>query len=270
MLKHYAKKYKCLLVCGFTLQVFGMVGEFASPYFIGVVIDAVNQKDMDRVRELVIYWIIINSASAVFAGIQRFVFQLITEKIGYDLRQDLFEEIIKKDVAFFDQRKTGDLISRLQADTSKIESALSTQISILIKSALYSVIVIGMFFYISWEMTLFTLGIMLPGMLSGPIYGRTMKRLNKEISDHKAAASAIAEEAFSNIRTVKAFATEDLECTEYGHRNNEVFGKARQAAKAYGIFNFFIQFIMFGSLDALVYFAAYLNGKDQLTIGQFT
>lgn len=43
-----------------------------------------------------------------------------------DLRRDVFEEIIKKDVEFFDSRKTGDLISRLQADTAKIEAALTT------------------------------------------------------------------------------------------------------------------------------------------------
>jgi ABC-type bacteriocin/lantibiotic exporter with double-glycine peptidase domain len=56
----------------------------------------------------------------------------------------------------------------------------------MIKSGLFSLIVIVMFFLISWKMTLFTLGVMLPGMASGPIYGKTMKVLNKRISDEKA------------------------------------------------------------------------------------
>jgi len=56
-----------------------------------------------------VWWLIINTSSAIFAGIQRFVFQLTTEKIGFEVRQDLFEQIMKKDVAFFDSRKTGDL-----------------------------------------------------------------------------------------------------------------------------------------------------------------
>jgi ABC-type multidrug transport system fused ATPase/permease subunit len=47
----------------------------------------------------------------------------------------------------------------------------------LVKSMLYSIIVLVMFFIISWKMTLFTLAIMLPSMLSGPAYGSTMKRL---------------------------------------------------------------------------------------------
>jgi ATP-binding cassette subfamily B (MDR/TAP) protein 9 len=93
-----------------------------------------------------------------------------------------------------------------------------------------------MFFKISWKMTLFTIAIMLPGMIFSPIYGKTMKRLNKEISDGKAAASSIAEEAFSNIRTVKAFATEDRECINYADKNDYVYLKAKESAKCYGFF----------------------------------
>lgn len=104
----------------------------------------------------------------------------------------------------------------------------------------------------------------------GPQYGKAIKFINKQISDTKAKASSIAEEAFSNIRTVKAFATEDRECNNYTEHNNETFRYARKAAIYYGIFSFGMQFIMFGSLDALVYFAAYLNEQNELTIGQFT
>ena len=140
----------------------------------------------------------------------------------------------------------------------------------MIKSAMFSLIVVIMFFIISWKMTLFTLAIMLPAMASGPLYGRTMKRLQKNISDEKANASSIAEEAFSNIRTVKAFATEDRECVSYSAKNDEIFKYARKSALCYGAFSFIMQFIMFGSLDGLVYFAAYLNSEGSLTIGQFT
>lgn len=84
------RKHRGLLGIGFILQIIGMVGEFSSPLFIGLVIDAIREKNMDRVKELVIYWVIINTASAIFSGIMRFVFQLVTERVGMDLRQDLF------------------------------------------------------------------------------------------------------------------------------------------------------------------------------------
>lgn len=53
----------------------------------------------------------------MFAGAQRFLFQVATEKIGKDLRHDVFKEIINKDVAFFDSRKTGDLSKLLSSLT---------------------------------------------------------------------------------------------------------------------------------------------------------
>lgn len=123
-------------------------------------------------------------------------------------------------------------------------------------------------------MSVFTLGIMLPTMFFGPIYGKAMRRIRKEISDRQAESSNVAEEAFSNIRTVKAFATEDRECNEYSVKNDAVYVKAREAALYYGFFSFVMQFVMFGSLDAMVYFASYLNTipKEEggLSIGEFT
>mmetsp|Transcript_16113 Transcript_16113/g.27235 ORF Transcript_16113/g.27235 Transcript_16113/m.27235 type:complete len:335 (+) Transcript_16113:818-1822(+) len=127
-----------------------------------------------------------------------------------------------------------------------------------------------MFFYISWKMTLFTLAVMLPTLFFGPLYGKFMRKIMKQISDEKASASNIAEEAFSNIRTVKAFATEDHECSEYFKMNDSIFAKAKKQARCYGGFQFMMTFIMFGSMDALIYFAAYLNSQDALSIGDFT
>lgn len=162
------------------------------------------------------------------------------------------------------------MISRLSSDTAQIEGAISTQVSMLVKSGLFCLITIAMFFIISWKMTLFTLAMMLPTMVFTPIYGRFAKRIRKEISDAKAASSNIAEEVIANIRTVKAFATEELECIEYAEKNDIVFAKAKEQALWYGGFQFVMQFVMFGSLDALVYFAAYLNSNDGLSIGDFT
>jgi len=109
LLMGYIKTFKCLLIIGLAFNLLGMVGEFASPLFIGWVIDAIVDSDFDRVTELIIWWMIINTSGAIFGGFQRYVFQVTTEKIGQALRQDVFDEIVHKDVAFFDSRKTGDL-----------------------------------------------------------------------------------------------------------------------------------------------------------------
>jgi len=115
---------------------------------------------------------------------------------------------------------------------------MSSQLAMFIKSLLYNVIVLFMFFHISWKMTLFTIGIMLPSMLFGPTYGKAIMKLNKKMSDNKAAATSVAENAISNIKTVKSFATEDFECTQYSQKNNEIYDLAKIIGYYYGGFNF--------------------------------
>lgn len=129
---------------------------------------------------------------------------------------------------------------------------------------------IVIFFVTSWEMTLFTIGVMLPILCFGPIYGSYMRTVNKEVSDAKARLTEVAEETFSNVRTVKAFATEDHETCRYNDRNNAVYDGEFRGGIAYGFFQMFMTFTMFGTLTALIYFAAYLNRTDKLTIGEFT
>jgi ABC-type multidrug transport system fused ATPase/permease subunit len=139
-----------------------------------------------------------------------------------------------------------------------------------IKATTYCTVVLVMFFYISWKMTLFTLGVMLPGSMVVPVWGKFKRKIEKEVSDSKAEASNVAEEAFTHIRTVKAFATEEDECVHYQEKNLMVYKLQLSMAFWYGGFSFAMIFVMFGSLDALVWFAAYLNDSDGLTIGEFT
>lgn len=140
----------------------------------------------------------------------------------------------------------------------------------LINNLLFLIMTVVIFFITSWEMTLFTIGVMLPILCFGPIYGRFMRVVNKDVSDAKARLTEIAEETFSNVRTVKAFSTEDHETVRYFEHNEAVYNNEFRGGIAYGFFQMFMTFTMFGTLTALIYFAAYLNRIDKLTIGEFT
>lgn len=86
MLFGYLKQYRGLMYLGFLFNILGMVGEFVTPAYIGFVIDAITAKKFESVNTLVIQWLIINGCGAILSGLQRFVFQLITESIGLSLR----------------------------------------------------------------------------------------------------------------------------------------------------------------------------------------
>ena len=140
----------------------------------------------------------------------------------------------------------------------------------LVNNILYLILVTIILFVTSGEMSLFTIGVMLPVLCFVAIYGSYMRKVNKEVSDKKAKMTELAEEAFSNIRTVKAFATEDYETIRYFERNTDVFDSQFKISMAQCVFQIGIQYTMFGTLTALIYFASVLARNNQLSIGEFT
>ena len=75
----------------------GMVGEFVTPLFIGYIIDAIIELDYDQVNEYVIIWCCFNVFGSFIQGCQKYLFAMLTERIGYEIRRDVFKSIITKD-----------------------------------------------------------------------------------------------------------------------------------------------------------------------------
>ena len=87
------------------------------PSLVGQVIDAITKKDIKSVERITKLYLIINLVSSVFTGLKSVFNRTTTEMMGRSIRLDVFKEIMRKDVEFFDERMTGDLISRLITDT---------------------------------------------------------------------------------------------------------------------------------------------------------
>ena len=100
------------------------------------------------------------------------------------------------------------IVSRLSSDTSVIQEGLSSNVSMFVRSFVFILATIALLFVISWQLTLTMLATIVPVIVFSFFFGKQMKKLQKKVQDEKAHISTIAEESFSNIRTVKAFATE--------------------------------------------------------------
>lgn len=97
-----------------------MTEELASPLFYGWFIDGISRGDHGRIRTLLYYFLIIYFIAACIDGMHTYVFYYTYEKFGLSIRGDLFQEIMSKDIHFFDKTKTGDLTSRLNTDIQHI------------------------------------------------------------------------------------------------------------------------------------------------------
>ena len=111
-------------------------------------------------------------ASSFLVFMRAFSFNLISERIARNLRDDLYESIMRKDVSFFDERKTGDLLSRINSDISVIQDGLSSNVSMFIRSVIFLIGTIGFLFFISWNLTLVTLACIAPIVVFTVFFGK--------------------------------------------------------------------------------------------------
>jgi ABC-type multidrug transport system fused ATPase/permease subunit len=119
--------------------------------------------------------------------------------------------LINKDIAFFDETKTGEILSRISSDTGVIQDGLSTNISLFIRSFITIIATLAICCFISVNLTLITLGGIVPIVVCAVYYSKKVQVLAKATQDEKAILGNIAEESIGNIRTVKAFSNERQE-----------------------------------------------------------
>jgi len=96
------------------------------------------------------------------------------------LRYDIFYFLINKDVEFFDETKTGDILSRISSDTSVIQDGLSTNISMAIRSIITIGMNIAILAYISWKLTLLTVASIIPVVILAAVNGAFQKKNTEE------------------------------------------------------------------------------------------
>jgi len=161
-------------------------------------------------------------------------------------------------------------VSRLGSDISVVQEGLTTNVSMFLRSLIFIIASMVIVFVISWELTLVMIASIVPVILFSISYGNMMKKTQKIIQDEKAKISNQAEETFSNIRTVKAFATELEEIARYNTGHQDVYHQGYIKAIWYGFFNFFANFFVFGSMAAIFGVGAKLCNDGKLSIGEIT
>lgn len=266
----YAKKQCCQFVIGFISLVGGNLAQFAVPALIGIVLDAMKNQDWDTINFYCMWMLIFVLFSAASVWIRGQTFNTISERIAYQLRYDLFYFLINKDVRFFDEMKTGDILSRISSDTAVVQNALGTNISMFLRSVIQALLTIVVLLIISWKLTLVTIAGVLPVVIIGLVCGRFIKKYAEEVQTKKGELGQIAEEAITNVRTVKAFSTEAFEIKKHMDKNQEVFDSGAKMSVFQGAMSFFIMLSLNSCMAGIIYTGAVLYEDGEITIGDIS
>ncbi|MDX6558266.1 MAG: ATP-binding cassette, subfamily bacterial, partial [Blastocatellia bacterium] len=215
-----------------TLAFIAVIGESVTdlldPWPLKIVFDYVfGSKRMSGWLVGVVSWIgtdkfsILNFAIlavlviAIFGALSSYVEKYLTTSVGqwvmHDLRRVLYSHIQRLSLSFHDQKRTGDLISRVTSDIDAVQSLISTVLLGMLVNVLTLCGMIIVMFYLNWQFTLIALTVA-PGLfLVVYYYTRRIKKASRAVRRKEGQVVNVLEETLSSIRVVKAFAREDFE-----------------------------------------------------------
>lgn len=223
--------------------------------------------ELNKYAFLLLLILIVGGISTTIRG---WLYTLIGERLVRKLRADLFYKIVNQDITFFDVNKTGELMNRLSSDTAVIQSCLSVNISMGLRSLAEVFVSVVLLFITSWELTLVMIAVVPALLIIIIIYGRFTKRLTQEYQDALAKAADTGTESISNVRIMKSFGAEEWESQQYSNSITTSYHKGASKAWAYGIFVGGLGFLMGIAILVVVYFGAVLVIHDHLNVGNLT
>jgi ATP-binding cassette subfamily B protein len=212
-------------------------------------------------------------AVLAFASASRFYLVMtIGERIVADLRRDVFAHLISLSPSFFDSARSGELISRLTADTTQIKSAVGASVSIALRNFMLFVGATAMMVITSPRLSGFVLLAIPVIVLPLVAFGRWVRRLSRNAQDTLAEASAYASELVGAIRTVQAYTSERLAEARFGGNVEQAYEAARTSTRARAVLTAIIIFIVFTSVVLILWIGSHDVLSGTITpgrLGQF-
>ena len=238
----------------------------AFPQIVRHLLDAAFiSADAGLLNRIALGLLVLFAIQAVLNFVQVYLLTSTSELVIARLREDLFDHLVRLSPAFFTERTTGELTSRLSADTAVLQTVLSYNLSEFARQTLFLVGGIVLLTLTDISLTATTLAVVPLVVGAAVVFGRALRRASTGVQDRVAEATGTATEAFSQIRTVQSYTAEAEEGRRYGSHLREVIAAALRRAWIRGTFFGILTFCGFGGVVAVLW-----QGGRQVLAGSLT
>ena len=203
-----ARQRSRLLLATFFLALASASGLVIPLAFQHVVDGALMDGGRAELNKTALALMAVLSVNAVSGALRAGLFTAVGERVVADLRKQLFSQLVRQPVYFFDRRRVGELTSRLASDASVLQGAVSVNIGMALRAAATIVGALAMLLWTSPALTGWMLLIVPPITALGVWTARRVRKLARRVQDALGEATSVAEEALAGARTVKQYRAE--------------------------------------------------------------
>jgi ATP-binding cassette, subfamily B, bacterial len=264
----FVMRYRARVVAALIALLVAAVATLAVPIAVRRMID--NGFDAHRAGLIDEYFGVMILVVAVLAGASAMRYYFVTsigERVVADLRDAVFDRITILSAAFFDAAKTGELVSRLTADTTQIKAAVGASVSVALRNLVLFFGSAVMMVVTSARLSLFVLGAIPVIVLPLVAFGRMVRKRSRTAQDTLADASAYASELIGAVRTLQAFTNEGVARARFRDAVERAYDAALYSIRARAMLTAIIIFLAASSVVVVLWVGAQEVLSGQTTAG---
>ncbi len=271
----YLRPYRTRFSAALAAMFISSLLSLSFPYLAGSIVDAAMHHDkgsdsMAGANRTALLLMGVLALQASLSFFHTLSFATVAQRSLVDLRRDTYARLISLPMAFFAQRRVGELASRLSSDLIQIEDTLITILPQFLRQSTILIGGIALIAVTSLQLT----GIMLASLpvivVAAVFFGRKTRKISREAQDRLAETATIVEETLQGILNVKAFSNEGYELNRYHTGLGSFLTTTLRGARLRAAFISFIVFALFGFIVLVLWSGARLLQQGEISFGQLT
>lgn len=266
----YIRPYKWSFIIGMLLLSTSSLLFMVFPGAAGEMANVANGSEPKfdlSLQQFGLFFLVLLIVQGVFSYLRTILFANVSEKGMADVRKALYQSLITQDVPFFEQRRVGELTSRITSDVEKLQTAFSVTLAEFIRQLITLVAGIAIIAWLTPHLSYIMLLTFPVVVIIAMIFGRYIRQISKKRQDELANTNVIVEETLQSFTVVKSFTNEWYEALRYGRSIDKVVQISLKFARTRGLFFIFIITVLFGAIFFILWRGALLVQSGEMQVG---
>jgi len=267
----YIKPYRLEYGLGMLFLLGSSGASLAFPKLLGQLVDLGNHGNLAReINRIALILVVVLILQSTFSYFRILLFVRVAEKTLADLRQSTYNHLIRLPMKFFQHRRVGELNSRISADITLLQDALTSTLAEFMRQLIVIIGGISLMMITSFKLTLFMLAIVPVIMILVVVFGRYIRKLSKQAQKQVADSNTIVEETLQGIQSVKAFTNEFFEMARYRLKTMDIAATGIKNGRLRGAFSSFTIIGLFGAMVAVIWKGSSMMASGDLATGELS
>lgn len=264
----FLKKYKWLMVLGLLLTTIISILAIVNPYISGMIVDEViTGSKLSLLPKLIIALLAATSIRGILRYYYQVVFETCSQGVLYEMRDKVYRKLLQEDFAFYNRKRTGDLMSRQTGDMDAIRHFVAYVIYAVYENILLFLFALTMIFTVNVKLALCMMAVLPFTALTTYLQSKQVKPAFQRNRNCFSSLNAFVQENVSGNRVVKAFAKEDYEIEKFNKENDAFRDSQLDASKIW--MRYLPVFEMLSNLLTIILmlYGGYMVIRGEITLG---